>query len=220
MEKQIKKYVLDLIKRYPLLEKCEVQILKAFELLKDTFENGQKLLICGNGGSASDANHIAGELMKAFKLERKCSGNLTKKIIELDSNNGKDLIGKLQCGLPVIALDNHTSLNTAFINDVENGGLYIFAQQTFVYGQAGDALLCISTSGNSKNIICASVVAKAKNMKTIALTGSDGGKLKKFSDVAIIVPEFETYIIQEYHVPIYHCLCLMLEDYFFGKETT
>ena len=122
----------------------------------------------------------------------------------------------MQGGLPAIALTEHQSLNTAYLNDVLNGGLLTFAQQTYVYGQEGDILLAITTSGNSKNLLFASVVAKAKGMKIIALTGATGGEIAKFADTAIKVPEAETYMIQELHVPIYHCLCLMLEEKFFG----
>ena len=208
MEKEIEK----LTQRYPELKVCENDINKAFNLLVDCFKNGNKLLIAGNGGSCADAEHIAGELMKGFKEKRPVDQAFAKKLEQL---NAKDIAERLQQGLPTIALHNHNSLNTAFINDVDNGGLYFFAQQLYVYGNQGDVLLAISTSGNAKNIFNAALVAKAKGMKIIGLTGQEGGLIQEVADVTIKAPSKETYVIQEYHLPIYHCLCLMLENKFF-----
>ena len=205
-----------LIKRYPALSVCEEEIEKAYEILEECFASGHKLLIAGNGGSCADGEHIAGELMKGFKLQRKCTEEFAKKLKSIDAERGAELAEKLQGGLPTIALDNHQALNTAYVNDVENGGLLTYAQQVYGYGKAGDVLLGISTSGNSKNVAYAAVVARAKGMKVIGLTGAKGGNLASVADVTIKVPETETYMIQELHLPVYHCLCLMLEERFFG----
>ena len=205
-----------LIKRYPALSVCEEEIEKAYEILEECFAAGHELLIAGNGGSCADGEHIAGELMKGFKLQRKCTEEFAKKLKSIDAERGAELAEKLQGGLPTIALDNHQALNTAYVNDVENGGLLTYAQQVYGYGKAGDVLLGISTSGNSKNVAYAAVVARAKGMKVIGLTGAKGGNLASVADVTIKVPETETYMIQELHLPVYHCLCLMLEERFFG----
>lgn len=202
-----------LIKRYPQLESIKEHIVNAYFILEDSYKNGGKLLIAGNGGSSADAEHIVGELMKGFKKERKVSDEFARKLEALDKEKGKRLADKLQVGLPAIALSNHSALNTAYINDVD--ALLCFAQQINGYGKEGDVFLGISTSGNSENVLYAAITAKAKGMKVIGLTGKDGGKLKEISDVAIGVPENETYMIQELHLPVYHCLCLMLEDRFF-----
>lgn len=205
-----------LIKRYPALSVCEEEIEKAYEITEECFASGHKLLIAGNGGSCADGEHIAGELMKGFKLPRKCTEEFAKKLKSIDAERGAELAEKLQGGLPTIALDNHQALNTAYVNDVENGGLLTYAQQVYGYGKAGDVLLGISTSGNSKNVAYAAVVARAKGMKVIGMTGAKGGNLASVADVTIKVPETETYMIQELHLPVYHCLCLMLEERFFG----
>ena len=204
-----------LIARYPVLEVCRKDILQAFDILKECFESGHKLLIAGNGGSCADADHIVGELMKGFKKRRSVNEEYGLKLKEIDEVRGEELANKLQRGLPAIALHNHQGLNTAFINDVNNGGELIYAQQLLTLGQKGDVFLGISTSGNSKNIAFASVVAKANGVKIIGLTGEGGGLLGQNADVCIKAPSKETFMIQEYHLPIYHCLCLMLEHYFF-----
>lgn len=203
-----------LIERYPALSVCKDDIEKAYEILEECFATGHKLLIAGNGGSCSDGEHIAGELMKGFKLQRKCSEEFAERLKSIDAERGAELAEKLQGGLPTIALDNHQALNTAYVNDVANGGLLMYAQQVYGYGKAGDVLLGISTSGNSKNVAYATVVARTLEMKVIGLTGAKGGNLANVADVAIKVPETETYMIQELHLPVYHCLCLMLESHF------
>lgn len=205
-----------LIKRYPVLEQCKDNIQNAYNVLEECFATGHKLLIAGNGGSCADAAHIVGELMKGFKLPRKCLGEFADKLKSIDEVRGTELADKLQGGLPAIALTDHQALNTAYINDVQNGGLLTYAQQVHGYGKEGDVLLGISTSGNSKNVMFATVVAKAKGIKVIGLTGAKGGELATVADVVIKVPETETYMIQELHLPVYHCLCLMLEERFFG----
>ncbi|GEP65551.1 phosphoheptose isomerase [Clostridium beijerinckii] len=202
-----------LIKRYPVLEIIKAEIIEAYCALEELYKNGGKLLIAGNGGSAADADHIVGELMKGFKKKRKISDEFSKKLIDIDDVMGKKLAEKLQDGLPAIALNNHAALATAYLNDVD--GILCFAQQVNGYGKKGDVFLGISTSGNSENVYYAAITARAKGMKVIGLTGKDGGKLKSISDVLITVPEYETYMIQELHLPVYHCLCLMLEEKFF-----
>lgn len=184
-------------------------------MLVESYKNEGKLLIAGNGGSAADAEHIVGELMKGFKLPRKLNENFTDKLISENEELGTVLAESLQGALPAIALDGHPALSTAYMNDCEP--LLCFAQQVNGYGKAGDVFLGISTSGNSKNILYAATTAHAKGMKVIGLTGAKDSKLTQMSDVCIKVPQTETYMIQELHLPVYHCLCLMLEDEFLGR---
>jgi len=208
-------YIKQFIEHYPSLENIVPDIKSAFDILAGSFSKGRKLLIAGNGGSAADAEHITGELMKSFLKKRKLPDSFIADIGKVDSEIAQYLVSFLQPGLPVIPLSSHTSLNTACINDI-NGNI-IFAQQVYGYGKEGDVLLGISTSGNSKSVLYAAAVAKAKKIKVIALTGNNGGKLKNFADVLINVPEIETWKIQELHLPIYHLLCMMLEDCFFNE---
>ena len=215
MDKRLQRHIDLLIERYPVLKECEESLIKAYDILKECFASGHKLLIAGNGGSYADAEHIVGELMKSFKLQRKCSKEFADRLKSIDPVRGEELAEKLQGGLPAIALGGHQSLNTAFVNDVPNSGLFTFAQQVYCYGIEGDVFLGISTSGNSGNILNAAVVAKAIGLQVIGLTGINGGELANVSNVAIKVPSSETFIIQELHLPIYHCLCLLLEDEFF-----
>jgi D-sedoheptulose 7-phosphate isomerase len=206
-------YLEELIERYPVLDCVKSQIREAYEILVTCYENGGKLLIAGNGGSCADAEHIVGELMKGFVKRRAVSEDFARKLLEVDPKLGKELGEKLQGGLPAIALTGHPSLSTAYLNDVD--GELIYAQQTYGYGKKGDVLLGISTSGNAKNIMYAMTAAKAIGMKTIGLSGKDGGHLKMTADVTVVVPETETFKIQELHLPVYHVLCLMLEARFF-----
>lgn len=205
-----------LIERYPKLAACKEDIRKAYELLEVAYTSGRKLLVCGNGGSASDSEHIVGELMKEFKLKRKVYSDQAAALKEIDPELGQILADNLQGALPAICLTGHSSLTTAFMNDA-NADL-VYAQQVNGYGKAGDVFLGISTSGNSKNVLYAAVNAKAKGLKVIGLTGAKENKLMKYADVCIRVPETETYKIQELHLPVYHCLCLMLEEKFFGEK--
>lgn len=204
-----------LIMRYPHLECCKGNIIIAFEFIRDCYRNGGKLLVCGNGGSAADAEHIVGELMKGFKKARHLASIEVEKLVEIDSLMGRTLADNLQGALPAIALDGHPALTTAYMNDCEP--IICFAQQVYGYGCKNDVLFAISTSGNSRNVLYAVVAAKAKGMVVIGLTGENDSKLSAMSDVCIRVPSTETYQIQELHLPIYHCLCLMLEDYFFNS---
>lgn len=202
-----------LIERYPILKSCEEDIRNAYCLMKDAYEHGHKLLIAGNGGSAADSEHIVGELMKGFKRLRKPDEDFKKRLLEEDAELGFVLAENLQGALPAIALDGHSALSTAYMNDCEP--LLCFSQQVNGYGTLGDIFLGISTSGNSKNILYAAVTAHAKGLKVIGLTGEKDSKLSEKADVCIQVPQTETYMIQELHLPVYHCLCLMLEDKFF-----
>lgn len=203
-----------LIERYPQLVVCKEDIRNAYLLLEDAYQKGRKLLVCGNGGSASDSEHIVGELMKEFKLKRKVYSDHATALREIDPELGQVLADNLQGALPAISLTGHSSLQTAFMNDAVPE--LVFAQQVNGYGKPGDVFLGISTSGNSKNVLYAAVNARAKGLKVIGLTGVKENKLMKYTDVCICVPEMETFKIQELHLPIYHCLCLMLEEKFFG----
>ena len=193
---------------------CKDDILKAYELLEEAYSQERKLLVCGNGGSASDSEHIVGELMKEFKLKRKVDANQAEAMKNMDPEMGETLAENLQGALPAICLTGHSSLTTAFMNDA-NADL-VFAQQVNGYGKTNDVFMGISTSGNSKNVCYAAITAKSKGLKVIGLTGQKESKMTKLSDCCIRVPETETYKIQELHLPVFHCLCLMLEDHFFG----
>ena len=217
LETRLQKHIELLMERYPTLEVCKQDIIKAYFILEECYSNGGKLLIAGNGGSAADSEHIAGELMKRFKTPRPVSKEFADKLAAVDPYRGKELAKNLECGLMAIPLVAHEALTTAYINDVD--GLGVFAQQLFGYGRSGDVFLGISTSGNSKNIMNATVVARASGIKVVGLTGTKGGELASVADVAVKVPEVETYMIQELHLPIYHCWCLMLEDHFFGNNS-
>lgn len=194
-----------LVERYPALREMSAEINQTFELLRDCFEAGGKLLVCGNGGSSADSDHIVGELMKGFYKLRPLQSDEKDRYGELGD--------KLQGALPAIALTQHSALSTAFLNDVDPE--MVFAQQVYGYGNAGDVFLGLSTSGNSVNVVAAAKVAAAKGMKVITMTGRDGGKLKALSDVCLVAPAQITADIQEYHLPIYHTLCAMIEEYFF-----
>ena len=214
LENRLLKHINLLIERYPSLESAKGDIIAAYLLMEECYENGGKLLVAGTGGSAADAEHIVGELMKGFKMPRKLESAFAEKLVAENRELGSVLAENLQKALPAIALDGHLALSTAYMNDCEP--LLCFAQQVNGYGKTGDVFLGISTSGNSKNILFAATTAHAKGLKVIGLTGAKDSKLKDMSDVCIKTPQTETYMIQELHLPIYHCLCLMLEDKFFG----
>lgn len=216
LEKRLTKHIELLIQRYPVLQPIKLDIINAYLILEKCYINDGKLLIAGNGGSAADSEHIAGELMKQFKINRPVSEEYAKRLLEIDPVRGKKLAKNLEKSLMAIPLVAHEALTTAYINDVD--GLGVFAQQLMGFGRAGDVFLGISTSGNSQNILNATVVARASGIKVIGLTGADGGELADVADVIVKVPENETYMIQELHLPIYHCWCLMLEDRFFGEK--
>lgn len=216
LKENIKKHIDLLCERYPALKIVEDDIARAYQILEDSYKNGGKLLVAGNGGSAADAEHIVGELMKGFKLPRKPQSDFADKLIQTNTELGAVLAENLQGALPAIALDGHPALSTAYMNDCEP--LLCFAQQVNGYGKTGDVFLAISTSGNSKKVLYAATTAHAKGMKVIGLTGAKSSKLEQMSDVCIKVPQIETYMIQEFHLPVYHCLCLMLEDEFFWEN--
>lgn len=215
MEQRILKHVDTLTERYPQLGTCREDIVTAYQIMLQAYENDKKLLIAGNGGSAADSEHIAGELMKRFKTPRPVPVEFAEKLKSIDPVRGEKLAKNLERGLMAIPLVAHEALSTAYVNDVD--GLGVFAQQLYGFGRKGDVFLGISTSGNSKNVMSATVVARALGIKVIGLTGANGGELAKVADVSIRVPETETYMVQELHLPVYHCLCLMLEDKFFGS---
>lgn len=215
LEQKIQKHVDLLIKRYPVFKECEQSIVDAYLVMEKCYKNDGRLLIAGNGGSAADSEHIAGELMKYFKTPRPVTSEFAAKLKAIDPVWGESLAHNPERGLMAIPLVAHEALSTAYINDID--GLGVFAQQLSGFGRPGDVFLGISTSGNSKNIMSATVVARALGLKVIGFTGAKGGELAEAADVVINVPESETYIIQELHLLVYHCLCLMLEDRFFGK---
>ena len=212
MKETTKQILIELLKRYPVLENCEKDILSVYEVLQKCFADGHRLYLCGNGGSASDCEHIAGELLKSFKKCRPLTSELVEGL-KMQGDRGQVLIESLEGGLPVVSLCGHTAFSTAFQNDRDP--MYVFAQQVGVWGQKGDVLFTLSTSGNSKNCIYAATVAKAKKMSVVALLGGSGGELKILADASVVAPEKETFKVQELHLPIYHCLCAMLEEEFF-----
>lgn len=212
----VEEHLACLLERYPALVACREDIRASYDVLETCFLNGGKLLIAGNGGSAADAEHITGELMKGFKLPRKIDPTYARALTEADAALGLVLAERLQGALPAIALDGHPALSTAYMNDCDP--LLCFAQQVQGYGRPDDVFLGISTSGNSKNILYAAVAARARGMKVIGLTGARDSWLSIYADVCIRVPQEETYMVQELHLPIYHCLCLMLEARFFQED--
>ena len=217
LKENIAKHVKILCERYQILKSVKKRILEAYFLLENSYKNGGKLLVAGNGGSAADSEHIVGELMKGFKFSRKLDVDFADKLVKENKEIGTVLAENLQGALPAIALDGHPALSTAYMNDCEPQ--LCFAQQVNGYGKVGDVFLGITTSGNSKNILYATITAHAKGMKVIGLTGAKSSKLEQMSDVCIKVPQTETYMIQELHLPVYHCLCLMLEERFFGENS-
>lgn len=194
-----------LLARYPALKACEEQIKEALELIIKTYEQGGKVLICGNGGSAADSEHIVGELMKGFLLKRPVT----------DERIPEELRRRLQGSLPAISLPSQVAVLSAFINDEDPEMLY--AQLVYGYADENDLVIGISTSGNSKNIVNALSVAKALGTKTVALTGEKPSKLSELCDVTVKAPSSETFGIQEYHLPIYHYLCAATEAHFFTE---
>ena len=219
------KYIDDLCERRKNLMPIKYDIVRAFEVLRDCYKSGNKVLVCGNGGSAADSSHIVGELLKGFKKKRTIDESFKEKlkkslqnyhernkVLNVD-NKLKEMEEILEEGLPTIDLTSIIGYNTAFSND--KNAVYVYANSTLGLGNKNDVLLAITTSGNSENIINAALVAKAKDMKVIALTGNKGGEIKDIADINIIVPDYETYLIQEEHIAIYHALCLDIEEEFF-----
>jgi len=205
-----------LCERYPSLTIIKPAIEEAGDQLIACYENGGKVLVCGNGGSCSDADHIVGELMKSFELKRPLKQGIREKLATLSPERGSYLAAQLQQGLPAISLSSHTALMTAVANDID--GEVIFAQQVIGYGKPGDILIGISSSGNSQNVLDACMVARAMELKVIGLTGETGGKMKELCDILINVPGRRTAFVQELHLPVYHTLCLVIEHHFFGPS--
>ena len=209
MKKASNNILENLFINYPMLVSCRDAIENAFEMLRQCYVNGGKVLICGNGGSAADSEHIVGELMKDFLLKRKICSEDVQKIREAFPEDWEYLSGNLQGALPAISLVSQSSISSAFINDVAAD--MVFAQQVYGYIKEEDVVIGLSTSGNAKNVVNAIKIAKAMGAKTIGLTGETGGRMKNLCDVYIKAPSEETYRIQEYHLPIYHALCAMIE---------
>lgn len=209
----INKHIQILISRYPKLEKNSGQIKKAYSLLLNTAKQKGTIYVCGNGGSNSDSQHIVGELLKSFKKNRRISHELVASFIDFFPQEGKYLSEKLEMGINALALGSQQAFSTAFANDVDPD--LTFAQELWVKGSEEDSLICISTSGNSKNIKYAAMVGKILKMNVITLTGESKGTISDYSSCSISVAETETFKIQELHLPIYHCLCLALEDTLF-----
>lgn len=205
----------ELTKRYPALSCCQKQLEQAAELLKDCFSKGGKLLVCGNGGSAADSGHIAGELMKDFRFKRPIPAEEQQRLAALFPEDGAALAKQLQRALPVISLPDQTALFTAWTNDASAETAY--AQMVYGYGKPEDLLLALSTSGNSANVLQAARAARLRDMKIIALTGARPCELDELSDVAIHVPETDTALVQELHLPVYHALCAWCEESFFSS---
>ena len=206
----------DLFRRYPILKETGKSLFDAYEVIKKSYEHGGKLLICGNGGSAADADHIVGELMKSFSVSRSIASDVKEFMKENYGKTGIYMSEKLEGALPAISLSCHSSLNSAFANDVDAD--LIYAQQVMGYGNKGDVLLGISTSGNSINTVYAMMAAKAKGLSVVGLVGRDGGEFVNYCDVLINVGGTSTPEIQELHLPVYHTLCSMLEIHFYGNK--
>ena len=211
-----KKFIEELIIRYPQIAGISEKINEAAERLIRCYQNGNKVLICGNGGSSSDSDHIAGELLKGFEQKRPLNDSIKKQLASMSAERGSYLAENLQTGLPAISLSAHSGLVTAVANDTDAS--LIYAQQVIGFGDPGDVLLGISTSGNAQNVLDAAITARAKGMTVIGMTGETGGKLKHFCDILINVPERRTSFVQELHLPVYHTLCLIVENHFFGTQ--
>jgi len=213
MKDTVKQHLTLLLERYPALRGIEADIEAAYRCLRDAYDAGGKLLVAGNGGSAADAQHIVGELMKGFCKKRPLSREDAARLKAADASMGAELAEKLEQGLFALSLTEHPALNTAYGNDRDP--VLCFSQQVWNYGRPGDVFLAISTSGNSRNVLYAAAAARARGLKVIALSGRDGGRLKDHADISVIVPAQETFMIQELHLPVYHCLCRMLEDTYY-----
>lgn len=206
---------MDIFENYPELLSCSKDIDSGLYLMINTYKSGGKILVCGNGGSCADSDHIVGELMKGFLKKRPISDEFAKKLTELGFDDGEHISRNLQGALPAISLCSQSAILSAFANDVSPD--FVYAQMVYGYAKEKDLVICISTSGNSKNVVYAAKVARSLGAKTIALTGANQSALSEICDICIKVPSNETYRIQEYHLPIYHFLCAMCEKEFFGK---
>jgi D-sedoheptulose 7-phosphate isomerase len=203
-----------LCERYPVLASVRNSIAEAAGMIITCYSHGGKLLICGNGGSSADADHFAAELMKSFESDRPLDESLKKRFYKISGTRGKYLGEKLEHSLPVISLPSNTALTTAISNDIDSS--LIYAQQVIGYGDEGDVLIGISTSGNSQNIVDACITAKALNLNVIGITGMTGGKMKHYCDLLVNVPETKTAWVQELHLPVLHTICLIVENHFYS----
>ncbi|MBE6944021.1 MAG: SIS domain-containing protein [Ruminococcaceae bacterium] len=215
MKEITQSFLNDFFDRHGDLLSLKEQILEACETLITAFENGNKLLLCGNGGSCADCDHIAGEFLKGFLLKRPANADFQKEMAEKYGECGAEIAGKLQQGLPTISLVTHSAAISAFENDVDPE--LIYAQQVLAYGKPGDVLIGISTSGGAKNVAAAVMTANSLGLHTVGLTGKTGGVLAELSDLALIMPKSETYRIQEDHLAVYHLLCAVVEYELFDK---
>jgi len=202
-----------LCERYPSLSDLKDRIAEAAGMIIDCYTRGGKLLVCGNGGSSSDSDHFAAELMKSFESRRPLDESLKKRFTEISGSRGKILAEKLEHSLPAISLPSNTALTTAISNDIDPS--MIFAQQIIGFGNEGDVLIGISTSGNSQNVVDACITARTLNLNVIGITGITGGKMKQYCDLLINVPETRTAWVQELHLPVLHAICLIVEDHFY-----
>lgn len=207
MLNETRKILQDLMLMYPQLLDLQDAITDAFTMLAHCYNQDGKILICGNGGSCSDTQHVVAELMKGFRKQRPLDIN------ESLWRESPDIARKLQYGIPAISLCAHSSLISAYANDVSPD--FVYAQQVFSYYLPNDVLICFSTSGNSRNVVAAAQTMKAIGGKVISFTGNQGGQVKEYSDICLQVPQKETYLVQEMHLPIYHCICAMLEEELF-----
>jgi D-sedoheptulose 7-phosphate isomerase len=203
----------DLIRRLPALEGCKDEIREAYKAVIDCYSNQGKLLLCGNGGSCADADHIVGELMKSFEKKRPIDKSFKNKLRSISGERGTFMADNLQKALPAISLNAHSALYSSISNDMDAN--LVFAQQIAGYGQEKDVLIAMSTSGNSQNIIDAAITAKAKGLTVIGLTGQNGGRMKQYCDITICAPSDNTPEVQEFHQPIYHTICRIVETRFF-----
>ncbi|MGB4589971.1 MAG: SIS domain-containing protein [Clostridiaceae bacterium] len=216
----MKEYTNNLIEsfflKWPNLQYLKENMRKSIALMTINILSGGKVLICGNGGSASDSEHIAGELLKEFYIKRPINYEFREKLIAAYGEEGRDMAGSLQGAIPAISLISQTGFLSAYGNDAKPE--LSFAQEVFAYGKPSDMLIAISTSGNAKNVCYAAMIAKSLDVFVLSLTGEDGGNLRKHSDVLLNVPEKETYLVQELHLPLYHLLCRGIEYEIFGEE--
>ena len=204
----------ELFERYPSLAACEADILAAEEQMMAAYKSGGKIMVCGNGGSCADSEHIVGELMKGFLLMRHMDKATEQKFRDVLGDDADEFVDKLQGGIPAISLPSQSAVLSAFVNDVDPALMY--AQLVYGYAREGDLLISISTSGNSKNAVAAAKVAKAMGIATLALTGANDSKLSAICDTTVRVPETETFKVQELHLPVYHYLCASVEKRIFG----
>lgn len=215
MKRRTQEFIQAFFTRHPNLNPLRDEILQVCDLIQTAFQNGNQLLICGNGGSCADSDHIAGEFLKGFLLKRPANSEWKASMAEKYGEYGGEIAEKLQMGLPTISLNAHAAAISAFCNDVD--AELVYAQQVLAYGKRGDVLLGISTSGNAKNVAAAVMTANTLGIHTVGLTGKDGGDLAKLADVSLIMPQSETYRVQEEHLAVYHLLCAVVESEIFDR---